>query len=133
MLIDQIRTARITAMKERDAVAKTILTTLLGELEGMAKREQADITDEMVAKTCKKFVASNQEVIALDSNVEQLTAENVILTKFIPIQLTADELRVIIVDMNASNLGEIMKQLKADHNGEYDGKTASTIAREVLG
>ena len=132
MLVDQIKAARMTAMKERNAITKTILTTLLGELEGTAKRDQCNITDDMVVKACKKFVASNDEVIALGSNVEQLTAENVVLETFIPKQLNEDELRAIIANMNLLNLGQIMQQLKAEYSGSYDGKLASKIAREVL-
>jgi len=132
MLVDQIKTARMLAMKLRDAPARTILTTLLGELEGIAKRDQSDITDDMVIKTCKKFIVGNLETMKLGGDVEKLEDENVILKGFIPKQLSANELRVIIEDMKLNNLGQIMKQLKAEHDGEYDGKMASQIAREFI-
>ena len=54
------------------------------------------------------------------------------LSQFIPKQLTEDELRAIIVEMDASHLGEIMQKLKANYDGIYDGKLASTIARDIL-
>lgn len=132
MLIEQVKAARMQAMKDRDYIAKTILTTLVGELEGMSKRDQCEITDDMVVRTCKKFVVGNNETMKLGGNVEQLTAENTVLDKFVPKQLSEDELRVIIADMRLNNLGEIMQQLKAEHSGNYDGKLASGIAREFI-
>jgi len=132
MLIDQVKAARMTAMKARDAAARSILTTLLGELESIAKRDQAGVSDDMVIRTCKKFIVGNLETIKLGGDADKLEAENVILRGFIPKQLTSDELRAIIVAMNATNIGEIMQQLKAAHDGEYDGKMASSIARDVL-
>jgi uncharacterized protein YqeY len=133
MLVDAIKTARMVAMKLRDVPARTILTTLLGELEGNAKRSGTDITDDMVIQTCKKFVAANLEVIALDNNVEQLTGENVILSGFIPKQLTEEELYVIIAALKPTNLGTVMQHLKANHHGLYNGKLAANVANHIIG
>ena len=132
MLAQEVKAARMQAMRDKNYATRSILTTLLGELEGAAKRDQSDITDDMVIKTCKKFIVGNLETMRLGGDVEKLEAENVILKGFIPKQLSANELRVIIEDMKLNNLGQIMKQLKAEHDGEYDGKMASQIAREFI-
>jgi uncharacterized protein YqeY len=133
MLIEQVKADRIAAMKARNTVAKTVLTTLLGELEGAAKRNQTDITDDMIIKTCKKFIESNKEVMELNArNSRNLAQENEYLETYIPKQLNEAELRAIIGDISAVNLGDIMKQLKSAYDGQYDGKMASAIAREVL-
>ncbi len=136
MLVERIRTERMAAMKAREMVAKTLLTTLLGELESAAKRTGADITDDIVIKACKKFIAGNNEVIEegakVGSDCPNLKAENVILETFIPKQLTEDELYAIIVGLKADNLGTVMKHLKANHDGTYDGKLAVDVAHTVL-
>lgn len=133
MLVDQLKKARMTAMKERNMITKSILTTLLGELEGNAKRTQCEISDDMVIKTSKKFVASNLEVIGLGNSVDQLTKENIVLGAFIPTQLSEDELHTIIAGIEATNLGAVMQYLKANHDGCYDGKLASGIAKQLIG
>ena len=132
MLVDQIKTARMAAMKLRDTPTKNILTTLLGELEGAAKRDQVDVSDEMVIRTCKKFIVGNLETMKLGGDAEKLEGENVILRGFLPKQLNSDDLRAIIASMKLLNLGQIMQQLKAEHAGTYDGKMASEIAREFI-
>ena len=136
MLIEQIRKDRIAAMKARNNVAKTLLTTLIGELEGAAKRQQTEITEEMVISACKKFIAGNDETIKLGGgnrgNQDVLEAENAILKNYLPKQLSEDELRAIIGAYNLDNIGAIMGKLKAEHAGLYDGGLASKIAREFL-
>jgi uncharacterized protein YqeY len=132
MLIDKLKAARMQAMRDKNGLARSILTTLLGELEGIAKRDQVSINDDMVIRTCKKFIVGNLETIKLGGDSEKLEAENEILKQFVPKQLSADELRVIIADMKLLNLGQIMQQLKVDHEGTYDGKMASQIAREYI-
>lgn len=132
MLIEKLKAARMQAMRDKNGLARSILTTLLGELEGIAKRDQTDITDDMIIRTCKKFIIGNKETIKLGGDAEKLEAENEILQQFVPKQLSADEVRAIIADMKLLNLGQIMQQLKAEHEGTYDGKMASLLAREYI-
>ena len=133
MLIDQVRADRMQAMKARNGVAKTILTTLLGELEGAAKRDQTNITDDMVVRSCKKFITANLEVIDLGGSLDALETENAILDSYIPKQLTEEELYAIIAELKPTNLGTVMQHLKANHNGLYDGKLAANVAKHVIG
>ena len=123
MLVDQVKASRMAAMRARNGVTRSILTTLLGELEGMAKRDQVEISDDMVIRTCKKFIIGNIETMKLGGSKDQLETENAILS---------DELRAIIVKMGIGDMGTIMKQLKAEHEGTYDGKMASEIARDQV-
>jgi uncharacterized protein YqeY len=46
--------------------------------------------------------------------------------------MTEDELRKVISESGCKNMGEIMKFLKMNYNGTYDGKMANMIAKEVL-
>jgi uncharacterized protein YqeY len=135
MLIETLKTQRIQAMKDKQIVAKNLLTTLLGELEGKAKRDNIDINDEMVVQTCKKFIASNEEVIAQTTSTEaatKLKEENVILNNYLPKQLTEEQLGSIIKSSGATNVGEAMKFLKDNYAGQYDGKLASTVVRTLM-
>ena len=133
MLAQAIRTARMTAMKERNTVAKTVLTTLLGELEGKAKRDGIEISDDMVISTCKKFISSNLEVIHNGGCLDTLETENAILDGYIPKQLTEEEMYAIITALMPSNLGDIMQHLKNNYQGLYNGKMASNVARHIIG
>jgi len=137
MLIEKIRKDRMAAMKARDVVGKTLLTTLLGELESAAKRTGDEITDAIVIAACKKFIAGNDEVIEASDDLgigcPNLRAENVLLETFIPTQLTEADLYELLPKTDAKNFGEAMQYLKANHAGLYDGKLAFNIAKHIYG
>lgn len=140
MLIDTIRKHRLEARKAQDLGTSTILTTLVGEVEGQAKRTGDEISDELVFKTIKKFLVNIRETIKIveEKNTElsvlsQMRAEEAALERYLPKQLTADEIRAIITSLNAKHIGEVMKHFKSHFsNSEYDGRVASSIAKEVL-
>jgi uncharacterized protein YqeY len=143
MLIDQIKTAQVEARKSRNTLAATLLTTLLGEANMVAKNAQRDTpTDEEVTVVVKKFLKGNletQSFLANGSNPEALEtvkAEQVILEVYLPKQLSEEELVQIvsaaILAGTASNVGALMGFLKANHAGKYDGKIASAAVKAVL-
>jgi uncharacterized protein YqeY len=143
MLIDQIKTAQVEARKSRNTLAATLLTTLLGEANMVAKNAQRDTpTDEEVTVVVKKFLKGNletQSFLANGSNPEALEtvkAEQVILEVYLPKQLSEEELVQIvsaaILAGTASNVGALMGFLKANHSGKYDGKIASAAVKTAL-
>ena len=134
-LFEQLKADRVTARKAKDAISISILTTLVGELEGIAKRSGNEITDNSVIDICKKFIDNNLITLGFQVTTEsadELMRENVVLSRYIPKQLTADELRSIIAASGISNKGLIMKHLKANYNGQYDGTVASKLADTLV-
>jgi uncharacterized protein YqeY len=139
-LIDKVKADQLAARKARDTVAASLLTTLLGEVTTLAKNAGREHpTDEEVSATIRKFLKSNTELQSHLIDVALLATaklEAMLLTAFLPKQMSEDELRVAvkaIVADGAANVGAVMGQLKAKHAGLYDGKTASAIIKEVLG
>jgi uncharacterized protein YqeY len=80
----------------------------------------------------------NEELLNIPNISENMVAlaqhEKSIVEKYLPKQLTADEIRNIIQLLGGAqvNLGDIMKHLKERYSGQYDGKVASTVAREFV-
>lgn len=131
-LIEQIRQKQIQARKERSADA-SLLTTLLGEAEMVGKNAgNRAPTDEEVVTVIKKFIKNIDETLAVIKHPEasaQLVGEKAALEKFLPKQLDEDTLRMIT--KNCKDLPDFMRYLKQEYAGRYDGKLASTIAKEV--
>ena len=67
-----------------------------------------------------------------------MIAEKEILEKFLPSQLSEDQLKAIVValkkeyDAGPKDMGKILGTLKMRHSGQYDGKMASDITKTVL-
>lgn len=133
MLLTEMKKESLAARKDGRTLVSVLLITLVGELETQAKRNGREIDDQLVIATCRKFISNNLETIQLSKVQEgQLLAENQILEKYLPQQLTETELRVIIRELGAENIGAVMGHLKTNYVGRYDGKLASSVAREYL-
>jgi len=137
-LIDKVKADQLAARKARDAVAASLLTTLIGEVTTIAKNAGREFpTDEEVTATIRKFLKSNTELQGHLIDVALLATakiEALLLTSFLPKQLTEDELRQVIknmIDAGAPNVGAVMTRLKTEYAGEYDGKMASNIIKEL--
>lgn len=134
-LIKQLKSDQLESRKQHNTLKTSILTTLLGELQTEAKSKQCEVYDEMVFAKVKKFISNNkecQDAVVDEQAREALTLENDILSGYLPTQMTALEIRAIIEDSGAKNIGEAMKFLQNNFNGKYDGRMAAVVVREVL-
>ncbi|RMD86359.1 MAG: hypothetical protein D6808_03535, partial [Candidatus Dadabacteria bacterium] len=68
--------------------------------------------------------------------IKKLEVELDTLRKFLPEQLNEEQLATIIktflYNNPAASIGDIMKSLKENYSGQYDGKTASSVARKLI-
>lgn len=132
-LLQRIKTDQIQARKSKEPLKINLLTTLLAEAAkpGLddGKRES---TDSEVIAVIKKFVKNINETLSVSPN-EDLKAELVILQSYLPQQLTEEEIRVLLTNNhNLTNVGEAMRFLKEHFNGQYDGRVANAVAKQIF-
>lgn len=139
LLHEQIKIDSVTARKGRtDTVKIKLLVTLLGDLDRYAKDNGIEnAPDEETGKKIKKFVEGAKEVIKHGSDQPKLDAEYEIeiLTAYLPKQMTQAELVLAVRDAVAAggtNLGLVMKTLKAKYAGLYDGAQAKAAYEAVV-
>ncbi len=145
MLLNQIKADQLTARKTKQSLKTSLLTTLLGELETDSKaKKSTEITDEKVIAKIKKFCKSLYEVVEVTSIEDKRNSmaliELQILESYLPKQFTEEELKVAVancivsagVETSPKNMGIVMKELKSHYDGQYDGKMASQIVKQLL-
>lgn len=136
-LLKKIAADQLAARKAGDKTATAVLTTLLGEASKLTaedhKKGVTEVTDGRVIATVKSFTANVEQTLALAPNDRKadLQRELEVLAAYVPTRLSEDDLNRIIGNYKAEgmNLGQIMGKLKADYEGQYDGKLASSIAK----
>ena len=135
------------AMKAKDAVALESLRAiksalLLAQTEKGAGSEMSD-TDEI--KLIQKLVKQRKDSAAIfteqgrDDLAEPELAQVAVIEKFLPAQLSEEEIEKVVVEIiestNASgmkDMGKVMGMVSKQLAGQADGKTISGIVRAKL-
>lgn len=141
MLFDHMQKESLEARKARDTVKAGVLTTAIAQIKALAIDDgHRAVTDADVLKIVRQFLKGVEENLALAaqgkmdaSRADQFKVEKDILLSYLPQQMTAEQLKDAVKKSGTTNIGEAMKYLKANHDGQYDGKLASTVVKEVIG
>lgn len=134
-LINSIKEEMFNAKKAKQPVRASLLNTLWAEATRVGKDAgNRETTDIEVLAVIKKFLKGVDEVINRSPSDRALAIaieEQEILLSYLPKQLTRDELKTIIVGFNTKDKGTIMRLLKEQYAGQYDGKLASIVVGEL--
>ena len=138
MIIDEIKKDNVQAMKDKNAVARTIYGVVVNKfmLQNIEKRKTGgEMTDaDMVAilqKTIKELTeeAENYAKVGNTAQVEEINAQKAILEKYLPQMMSEDEIRNIIAGLEDKSMPSIMKHFKANYAGKVDMQLVNKIAR----
>lgn len=131
-LFEKVKADLLQARKDRDQLKAALLRTFVGDLETMGKNKgNRTPTDEEVIALARKYANNIKEVLSLFAT-ETAAKELEIISSYIPVQYTEDELKTIIAAMYlqfGANVGAIMKDLKRLHAGYYDGAMAARLIK----
>lgn len=141
MLFERMQKESLEARKARDAVKAGVLTTAIAQVKAIAIDDgHRAPNDADVLKVVRQFLKSCEENLALAAQgkmditrAEQFRTEKEVLLSYLPQQMSADEIKAAVKKSGATNIGEAMKYLKANHDGQYDGKLASSVIKEAIG
>lgn len=146
-LTDQINNDLKAAMKAKDKETLTALRAIKSQLllAATEKGAESEFSDEAGVKMLQKLVKQRKESAELyksqgrEDLAEPELAEAAIIEKYLPKQLSAEELKPIlqaIIDKvgaaGPQDMGKVMGAASAQLGGKADGKTISTVVRELL-
>lgn len=128
-LLDRINSDFMAAYKAKETLKKNFL--------GLIKSE---VTKESKEPTDQYIVSKIKSMIKAAADTDSLTAEEISwMTPYLPQQLTSEQLEEIISNFinreeisGPREIGKVMKYLKENFEGEYDGKLASGIIKKIL-
>lgn len=134
-----IKQDQLTARKNKDKLAASLLTTLLGEIQTKTLSNPNKLSEEdLVISTVKYFLKNINETYTLTKNPD-LLIEQTCLTKYLPINITTEELTTLIktyIELQKSNnapvnIGSVMGYLN-NQKTPFDRAEASKIIKSCL-
>lgn len=130
---DYVRTNAVRAIKSAILLAKT-------SEGGKKELEDADIV-KLIQKLIKQRKEAAEQYIAAGRQelADNEMAESAVLEEYVPRQLTPEEIEVRVADIIArvgaaapSDMGKVMGVATKELAGLADGRTLSTIVRQLL-
>ena len=137
IVFDQLK----QAMKNKDVLAKGVLTLLKSALDSAEKEKGAELTPlEETAVVNREIKQTNQSLEGAQKAeradlIEKEEAKLVILKNFLPKQLTEQEIIAELQSAGVStgmNMGEAMKIAKPLLDGKADGVTISKVVKSLI-
>lgn len=129
------------AMREKDVLAKGVLTLVKAALDSAEKEKGAVLsTDEEVAIVNREIKQTNQALEGAqkaqrEDLIAQEEAKLVLLKKFLPKQLSEDEIVTMLTEAGITkgmNMGDAMKIAKPLLTGKTDGGTMLKVVKNLI-
>ena len=144
-MYETLKKAIVDAMKEKDTLKVQTLRGVKGEIDLEHINKKVEITDELVIDVISHQIKTRKESISEFEKgnrrdlIEKTNVEIELLSKYLPEQLSHDELMNLIdsvfVKVNptsAKDMGLIMKELTPLVKGKCDMKEVSLIIKDKL-
>lgn len=141
----EIQDAMKAAMKSGDRITLSTLRLLLSALHNEEIAQHRELTSEEILKTISSLCKQTQEAIELFRKggrtdlVRQEEAELGVLRRYLPQQLSEEEVRLLIRNSieevgakGIQDLGKVMKEIMPKVAGRTEGKRVNELVKEML-
>lgn len=140
MLQDDIKKARIEAMKAKDKTTLNVLSVVLNKimLATIDKREKGEtLTDADVVgilqKTVKELGDEREGFLKADrpEKVAELDVQIATVNGFLPKMMSAEEIAAVIMTLEDKSVPAVMRYFKAEYAGKCEMRTVSEVLKTV--
>lgn len=140
MLQDDIKKARIEAMKAKDKTTLNVLSVVLNKimLATIDKREKGEtLTDADVVgilqKTVKELGDEREGFVKADrpEKVAELDAQIATVNGFLPKMMSAEEIAAVIMTLEDKSVPAVMRYFKAEYAGKCEMRTVSEVLKNL--
>lgn len=145
MLLKDLKSHFIQAMKDKNKVKKELLSVIIGKIDndGQLKQEVSENKEKEIVLNAlqafhKNLIKSQSDFLNKTDEkskafIEKTTTEIKILEELLPQKMTVEQLTSIIQQLHKEGLDpkQILTKLKQDFNGLYDGKVAFELTKTL--
>lgn len=144
-LKDELMSDLKVAMREKNKLNKSVITMLRAAIKQVEVDQRVELSDDEIVSIIAKQIKQKNNAIEeftkgeREDLVEEAKQEIAFLMKYLPEQLTEEELRSLINDVitelgasTMKDMGKVMGALNPKIQGKADTKLVSTIVKEKL-
>ena len=145
MLKEELMQDLKDAMKEKNTIKKDTVQMVRAAILQIEKDKAIEVDDNKIIEIIAKEVKGKKDALVefkkgeRDDLIEQTNKEIEILEKYLPKQLTKEEITEIVKDVittlgatSIKDMGPVMKEAKAKMGASADGRVISEVVKELL-
>ena len=145
MLKEQLMQDLKDAMKEKDTVKKDTVQMVRAAILQIEKDKGIEVDDAKIIEIIAKEVKTKKDALVdfekggRQDLIDQTNAEIEILSKYLPKQLSKEEIKEIVQnivnDLGATSMkdmGPVMKEAKNKIGAGADGRAINEVVKEIL-
>lgn len=136
MTLQDLKKEKIVAMKNHDKDAVAGLNVVIAKLMILEKSGNGEVTETDVANAVKKSIKELQEEregfekAGRADSVLSLTNQINAVEKYLPKQLSSEEISAIIDSLPDKSVPFVMRHFKANYDGLVDMKLVSALLKK---
>lgn len=140
MILDQIKSANIEAIKTKDQTARALYSVLLNKikLEEINKRQAGiEMTDGDIAailqKATKELCEERDNYVKAGNSAmsDEIAKQISLIEKYLPKMLSKEEIKNIINSLPDKTIPFVMKYFKQNYQGACDMRQVSEVLKEI--
>jgi len=144
-LKERISTDYVKAYKAKEQLEVDTLRLLKAAIKNEELKANQDLTDDDLIKVISTEIKKRKQAIESYEQADRKELadkekqEILVLEKYLPQQLSAEELEVLVKETiaevgaeSAKDMGRVMKTLMQKVRGAADGKTVNELVRKLL-
>ena len=145
MLKDDLMNELKDSMRNKDEIKKNTVQMVRAAILQIEKDKGIEVDDNKIIEIIAKEVKTKKDALndfvkgGRNDLVEQTNKEIEILQKYLPKQLSREELKDILTKIidklgatSIKDMGNVMKEAKAEIGAGADGRTINEIVKELL-
>ncbi len=134
------------AMKEKDMIRKDTIQLIRAAVLQIEKDKHITLEDDGIAEVIAKELKSRRDALSefeksdREDLISKTNREIEIIKAYLPKQLTAEEVEVIVKEaiaetgaVSAKEMGKVMKAVMPKVKGKTDGNLVNKIVKKLLG
>lgn len=146
MLKEELMKDLKEAMKEKNTIKKDTVQMVRAAILQIEKDKGIEVDDNKIIEIIAKEVKGKKDALVefekggREDLIEQTNKEIEVLEKYLPKQLSKDEITEIVKDIIVSlgatsikDMGPVMKEAKSKIGVAADGRTINEVVKELLG
>ena len=146
MLKEELMNELKEAMRDKNEIKKNTVQMVRAAILQFEKDNAVEVDDNKIVEIIAKQVKEKKDAMVefekggREDLIKQTTEEIEILSKYLPKQLSKEEIKPIIEEVikavgatSMKDMGNVMREAKAKIGAAADGRTINEVVKEFLG